>query len=249
MSLERAFFSGEKPCSNGCGYCFSRWSTPPRFDIMPCLSYDDWKVVYPVCDSEAMRQDAHFWRRVREFLKNHPKCVASISTKDEWSDDELDRVDAIRDEAGENSIKISISMSCKTLLGEIEPYASRYAERVGLLGRLAARRICHSLMLKPLLPFVSLDEYVEIVEDVRSVCSDFVTGNLYVDQSTGFFRKYIAGRYHVERRYCEWMKREVDFVPYQKEQELVRYIRSQRLNWHSSDIEFLMTQNKERWEA
>ena len=243
MKIERLFFAGKKGCNNGCKYCFSYWGGPPALATMPyALQSSGNIIVYPICDSELSQQDENFWLSLKRCLENNPKCMLSISTKEEWSDATLDRIDDIRRKAGGTRIKLSVSITCKSMIKELEPKASDYDSRIRLLQQLEERGIRHSVMLKPLLPFISFKEYCEIVNDASAVCKDFVTGDLYVDQTTVFFRKYILGKYKVERRYCEWMQRYVDYVAHPQEQEISQHIKLKNLNWYSSDADFLLKQ-------
>ena len=243
MKIDRAFFAGQKGCNNGCRYCFSYWNCPPSLVTMPCsLQSKGSVIIYPICDSELNQQDDNFGLRLENCLENNPKCVLSISTKEEWSDASLDRIDAIRRKMGGLRIKLSVSIACKSMIKELEPRASDYDSRIRLLQRLEERGICHSVMLKPLLPFISSNEYCEIVNDTSAFCKDFVIGDLYVDQTTPFFKKYISEKYKVERRYCEWMQRDVDYVAHPQEKDIVCYMRINNLSCYFSDADFLHKQ-------
>lgn len=242
---KRLFFSGQKSCNNGCKYCFLQWSYPISFTTMPyALQSSREEIVYPVCDSELNQQEDDIFARIESLLVNNHKCIVSISTKDEWSEEALDQLDTIRQRVGALRIKLSVSITCKSLVKEIEPGASDYDARIRLLSRLAKHGILHSVLLKPLLPFVSYDEYCEIVNDVSVACKDVVIGDLDVDQTTDFFNKYILGRYKVNKRFSAWLQRNVDYIIHPQKQEIVRYIRFSNLNCYLSDADFLVEKSR-----
>jgi DNA repair photolyase len=241
--FDRTFMSGEVRCGNGCGYCFSHWENPTGFSpFFSPLKSGEWEIVYPVCDSEANIQNLKFWENIEIFLRGNPKGILSLSTKNMWSDDMLDKIRRLGEELGHERIKLSVSFSCKAQISEIEPHALSYDLRIELLRKLAERGILHSVMMKPLLPFVTLKEYKEIVDDTCPFCTDYVSGDLYVDRSTLFYNRYIKDKFDIGIRYCCWMKKEVCYVKHPHEEDIVQYIRSRRLCWYASDAEFLEKQ-------
>ena len=241
--FDRTFMSGVIRCSNGCGYWFSNWENHTGFSLsFSPLNGVGWRVVYPVCDSEANIQGLEFWDDMERCLRENPKCILSLSTKNMWSDEMLDKLRRMGEKFGRERIKLSVSFSCKAQIGEIEPRALPYDLRIYLLRKVAERGILHSVMMKPLLPFVPLEEYMEIVDDTCPFCADYVSGDLYLDRSTLFYQRYIKDKFDTGIRYCNWMQREVYYVKHPQEMDIVHYIRSRRLYWYASDVEFLEKQ-------
>ncbi len=206
--INRQLFSGCKPCSSNCSYCFAKWA-----EYTPQRKLDVWEsrnlasVVYPCCDSEISKNNEvieELWR----MAKKTKNIYISIAVKGEIDSNVLDlykKLNQYLKEKGKGFIKFSISLTTKYRLSEIEPNTANYNERQDIFSHLKCAGFYTSVILKPILPFISINEYKEIIDDF-SECNYFLLGDLYVNENTDFFKKYIKGKYQLEQHAITWLE-------------------------------------------
>lgn len=205
--LTRILFSGKNQCPANCAYCFAKWK---NYTPQPIIDF--WtdneiaEVVYPCCDSDIEQNDTVLtilW----EKAKTLPKLYISISTKRSINDATLKlykELDRFLQNDKKGFIKISVSLTTKYKIEELEPGTARYDERKLFFEQLQNYGFHTAIVFKPILPFIDLNEYKEIVDDF-SGCKYFLLGNLYVDEETEFYIKYIQGKYSIENHSVSWL--------------------------------------------
>ncbi len=207
----RILYSASSPCRAGCKYCFAKWrdiypGQPTLGEINP--EKDEKKaIIYPCCDGEFFDQH-NLVKMVEEYAQSMEKVYVSISTKQHMTEKNLYELVQLNNDlitANKGFVKFSISISNKTMLDEIEPGTMPYSERLGLAKCISETGIPNSLTLKPILPFISEDEYFEIIDDFSLYFRHILVGGLYVNQNSDFFLKYIAGKWDATPRSVEWI--------------------------------------------
>ena len=241
--LGRAFCSGKNVCENGCKYCFASWRNAPKFsrtvNILSNMGQES--IIYPICDSELLQQGEECWDFLSHVMSMPTIKMLCISTKNEWSDAAISKLIRMSTLHNNCIIKLNISLTCRNNVLDIEPYAASYESRIDLFRRLSKKKIMVGVMLKPLLPFIQAEEYVQIIEEVIPYCNRFVIGDLYVDCATDFYNEYIRDTFLVEKRYCSWMNREVDFVVHPQRQYIKDFICKVGGLVYESDLEQCMS--------
>ena len=208
QASERVFLQGPRTCPFACKYCFAEFScfqeAKPRLDIREATQG---KILYPSCDTEvglsASRID-----EIAEFANTLNAIAVSISTKRKPSEGFLSALVKLDEKLYGLGVllKVSISVSTKYQISDIEKGASQYAERLEMASQLRKHGIATSVNLKPVLPFIQISEYLEIVDDFFERCSDFLLGGLYLDRKTQFGKEIIEEYPDLILNRCiEWM--------------------------------------------
>lgn len=233
------FCSGDYGCKNGCIYCFSSWQNEKLFSSFNSISLDNFSILYPVCDSEISYQNNLFWKQMLKKLEELTfPAVICLSSKCYWDDDKLE--DIVRyNSSHASTIKLAVSFSAMENLDIIEPNASSFSERVNLLKRIISLGIPTNILLKPILPFVTLDEYKSLVDVCSTMSKNFVIGGLYVDKNSDFFKEFICDKYRIVKRYSTWLKKELDYVEHPQYNELVSYINKIGCKTFESDYDYV----------
>lgn len=198
------------PCSGGCQYCFAKWDD--IYTKQPLLSTvrineNIFSVLYPCCDGEFFEQDNCF-SELKKILCNRSCVCVDISTKRHLKTDEISELielDRWLKEHKKGFVKFSISISTKSRITELEPNTMNYEERISLANSLKQTNILTTLTIKPVLPFISSDEYCEIVKDFSELISYITIGGLYLNLSSAFYKKYIENKYPCIKRRVSWL--------------------------------------------
>ena len=248
MNIERHFFTTKYNCPNRCQYCFKAFNTYP----FPAISYVEVEnlnncIIYPACDTEILCIDKQIPFFEEYISKSKHFNIFSFSTKNKIKESDLSLIAKINNRLKEKNIgeiKISISLSNKHKIHEIEQNSATYEERLSLAEKLRQNGIKTTVIIKPVLPFISIDEYKEIINDFVSVgVYHFVTGNLYFQKNTPFFEKYIKDKgYNVTAKKIHWIKNTPTWQHIDSNstiQELSEYINSLNGFHYNSDKELL----------
>ncbi len=206
--MKRKFFSSNKICPYGCLYCFSKWENYKNFNPFTVTKLDNnFDIVYPNCDGEFMLDD--YKDIINDIYHNTSKyIVTSFSTKGILKESDISYLSIINNELiskNKGFIKVSISITNVTRISEIEPHASSYEDRINSLELLFKYNMPRSVTIKPVLPFIGIEEYYKIINDSSRYCSLFLLGDLYVSESTQFFKNYIKGKYQLVNRRINWL--------------------------------------------
>lgn len=101
-------------------------------------------------------------------------------------------------------VKVAVSFAALSI-DELEQGTLSYRERLELLAELSRLGLPTSVTLKPVLPFVSNEEYNDILKDCAKLVKRITIGGLYVNRNTAFFKKYIDGKYQTKPRRVSWL--------------------------------------------
>lgn len=244
MKDNRSFFSGNQKCKNGCIYCFSNFTSNELHEELNDLtSQSTKKIIYPICDSEISFQREGYLDCLLDIVGKQNGCkIISISTKSYWSDGELAKLQSFnKRHNGEKIIKLSLSFSRKYELEKFEPHAIPYDDRISLLKRLKIFSIPTAVLIKPILPFVTIEEYESLINDCFQISRDFIIGPLYVDEESAFYKEFIYQKYPTTEKYCEWLKSKALCVKSSNYDIIKAYIINIGGNCYDSDAEFLET--------
>ena len=103
------------------------------------------------------------------------------------------------------NVKVSVSFTTKYRLDELEPSTLSYQDRLTALADFAQASLPTSVVMKPLLPFIDLNEYCEIVDDTIALTKLYMIGDLYVNENDAFYRDYIQNRYPTVPKRVGWL--------------------------------------------
>lgn len=209
--MNRLLLSGALGCPASCLYCFAKFEQPLDLTTIQNTDFQSTgigaEIIYPCCDSEFSRSAA-FIERLDIVAKSRSFTIFSLSTKRALSDDFLNNLSDLDHKMRRSNhgfIKLGVSFSTKSQCNEIEPRAASYRDRLKMLGQIKNSRIASSINIKPVLPFISQEEYIELVNDTLDLQIPYLVGGLYVSKKSSFFKQYIAGKYKTSERIVEWL--------------------------------------------
>lgn len=209
----RLLCKSSKGCPYGCTYCFAKFSpytsltSQDKFDRIP---EKGGVIVYPSCDSEILA-DKSLLPRVREEIERTTGTVwISVSTKSRLNARALKEIRAINQilcDQKRGFFKVSVSLSTKYSIPSVESGTSPYSTRIEVLQELKDHAIPSSVNIKPILPFVHISEYLEIVDDCLRVSDIFLLGGLYIDPYDEFGGRMLREYPHlVTHRKVDWLE-------------------------------------------
>ncbi|MCL2321558.1 MAG: hypothetical protein FWC47_05550 [Oscillospiraceae bacterium] len=194
-------------CPYKCQYCFAKWEQYQN-NISYIENIRNNIIIYPFCDSEVLFQNHMDNLSVIADKSIHEKkrIVISISTKSNLSKSILNDLESVHKKLKINGgfIKLGVSFSNKSI-PTIEKGTTQYYERIELLRKLSEYSIKVSVVLKPILPFITVGEYIEIVNETIRFTDKYLLGGLYVQEHTDFYKHYIEGKYITTQRKVEWL--------------------------------------------
>ncbi|MEO1128324.1 MAG: hypothetical protein AAFX05_01300 [Planctomycetota bacterium] len=234
-------------CPFGCTYCFAdfdQYSGVPTLtdlDTDPSL-LDDVDVLYPACDTDLFA--ARHWK---EHLASACQLgrVISVSTKAPLSERTIDFLEECHAALMEQGafLKVSVSMSTRDRIPELEPRTASYEARLHVMAQLTERSVPTSLVLKPLLADVPDAEYELILSEARSHADLVLFGDEYLDsQSPRHIESNKRVGITVDRvewlpRTPRWLQRSIDG----RIARLIRYATSLGWRAYESDLSLLQT--------
>lgn len=244
----RKLYSANTPCHAGCQYCFASWKD--IYDGQPLIQTasldNDSTVLYPCCDGELFEQ-TDIINTIKK-LSSHPrKIYVSVSTKRRITVEEIDYLVALDKWLKENNkgfVKFSVSVSTKSRGEEIEPCATSYEERLLIAEQLKNAGILTSLNIKPILPFISQQEYFEILRDFSRYINHVMLGGLYVNPSSSFYKTYIKDRFDCTKRKVCWLDKCPEWYYVEdklKTQKITEYATELGMQVYQSDEDFINT--------
>lgn len=202
--MKRCFNSRKTECKGGCKYCFGKWNNYIKF-------YDqeynqDNTIIYPNCDGDFC--DEYFTNEVEKLWRTTSKnIIVSVSSKFNIDDSHLAKLQKLNEMLRSTSrgfLKISMSFSCSDSIERIEPNTASYVERIETAKRIKAKGIPYLTVIKPILPFIPIEEYKRIIDDTIEINPLYVLGDLYVNENSSFYKDYIDGKYNISYRDVSW---------------------------------------------
>lgn len=189
------FFSSPVTCRGGCFYCFAKTddyvnTSHPLFQkkfLERFIKDEVINIVYPFCNTDinfiSIKELEEIFSTMLSVAHNRT-LIVSISTKYLLDSEKICLLSDFNRELLVKStgfLKVSVSLTNKYSIEEYEPMTSNFHDRVKCASNLKEHGIPTFLLLKPLLPMISVKEYIEILEDFLSVTDAYlVLGSLYV---------------------------------------------------------------------
>ncbi len=243
--MDRTLYSTKSKCSGGCKYCFARWGDPaPEFPLVDAefaIHRTQKHVIYPCCDGD-FNSNAALFKSLKK-LSERPNLIVSVSTKQLLSNETLSFLKGVHEKLKENAgfLKLGVSITTKSMLEEIEPGTASYQDRLEMLECIVSMKIPSAVTLKPILPFIPVEEYQSIIDDTAFV-GRYLTGSLYVHPDTDFFKQYIADKYTTEVKAVNWVSGECRWMSVLQDERIEkirRYIEAKGLAEFPSDVALL----------
>jgi len=245
-TTERIMMRNDIKCPYGCQYCFSKWDKFKNsiFSNSKVINYENNIIIYPFCDSEIVFQNySEILSNVIEYVnQSQRQIIISISTKSDLPHKILSDLELVNEILNKFNgfVKLSISITNKNFQ-HIEAGTSSYNERINLLKRVNDYNIMSAVTLKPILPFVPLKEYYEIIDETSDFTEKYLIGGLYVDINTDFYNNYIKNKYEVIHRKVNWLNNEIwHYVNSNQTQKLIKeYIEQRGKDYFVSDTSLI----------
>ncbi|SEA10095.1 hypothetical protein SAMN04488051_101659 [Alkalimonas amylolytica] len=173
------------------------------------------------------------------------QVVVSYSTKKRLSNKDLNMITEINEILNESSgfIKVGISITNINSIALYEKGCAGFEDRIENLLRLAESSIPTGVNIKPILPFISLDEYLRIVEHTIKYCDRFMLGDLYIDESTSF-GKSVLSEYpgFITTKSIDWLNKDLKVKVYsegEKKHKIQKSILSKGGKFFESDLSLI----------
>ena len=182
---------------------------------------------------------------LKDILKLKNRFIyVGISTKQMINTNQLNYLKLLDNELKREDrgfVKLSVSFSNKYSIDKLEKGTAPYRQRVKLLEQVQNMGIYTSAIIKPILPFITLTEYKEIIDDLAFI-EKFVLGDLYVDINSRFYKEYIDGKYDMSIRKVAWLNEPecwnvIEDV--EKKHQLYKYIEKKCCEYFESDIDLI----------
>lgn len=189
---KRVLYSSLCKCKFGCHYCFAKidsYLSKKRLPAFSSKTIKNDRIIYPSCDSEFF-SDTLAMSNLEDIVQSTQQPIqVSISIKSPIDIKQVKYLKSLNDCLASNKfgfIKCSVSITTKYNIKKYEPNTSEYSERIHALKLFADMEIPTSVNLKPILPFISVDEYHEIIQDTLDYTKSYLIGGLYIDINSEF---------------------------------------------------------------
>ncbi len=243
--MKRVFIHSNKKCEKNCMYCFSKWDNYKYPKINEEFFDDDVLAFYPTCDSD-FEIDWTFCEKILKKYNDSKKIIFSFSCKGKIADSSINDILKLNSKIRNGFVKLGVGFTTKSCINEIEPGTADYKYRIDLLKNLKDTGVKTAVVLKPILPFISMNEYCEIINDTSFV-KLFLTGGLYINPEDEFYKKFIDNKYTCVDRVVNWCNDSVwKYVEDTKVKEITDYIKQNGCYSFDSDeylLEYLLKQN------
>lgn len=246
--LKRKFIRSKKKCPFKCSYCFAELgcytSVSQSLSTIEFAEVKGKTIIYPSCDSELFLTDSYI-ESLKRLISKCDTPIISFSTKQKLCDNDLDKLFQLETELKnlDGFLKISVSISNKYMLSSIEKGTSSYEERLETVNKLQVKGIYTSVNIKPILPFISDEEYFEIVDDFGKYAEFFMLGDLYIDKTTPFGVEIIDNYSDfITTKEVSWLPNSPKWLVCQssnKVEKIKERIKSNSAYWFSSDSSFI----------
>lgn len=207
--MKRKMFSIEEKCNANCMYCFSKWPNYNEQEHFTIEKMEQAELIYPSCDSEFFKCKNNILK-LENFLTKETESIKilNISTKFKISENIIKEIKKINEMLiinKEGYIKIGISISNLSQIDNIENGTSNIYDRINNLKLLKQYNIPRIVIIKPILPFIGVEEYKKIIDLTKEYVDVYLIGDLYVNLETKFYKDYIKDKYKVDERIVNWL--------------------------------------------
>ena len=154
----------------------------------------------------------------------------------------LVKIDELLKSHNKGFLKLSVSFSCLSKINDIEQGTLNYTERLSLIKSIIDHGLTYATILKPLLPFIPIDEYEKIIDDTISFSDDYIIGGLYINHSTNFFEEYNLKKYPIHEKSVNWAHDNPTWQYIEDinmKNQICDYIHNSDGFFHDSDSEFI----------
>lgn len=237
----RKLCPAQLPCSAGCKYCFSTWSNYQKSAFNEDIELGSKSIlIYPCCDGDYFMQSG-MNETIKRYSEKFKYIYVSISSKIEPSKESLKSLFSLNEwllSTGRGMVKYASSISTVSMINEIEPNTMSYEKRYEIASKFKENGITVSLTLKPVMPFISGEEYCSIVEKYSELTKYVVIGGLYVNKDTDFYRSYIMSQYDTIKRRVSWLPNKPlwDYLePREQMEQIKEYCFSRSISLFESD--------------
>lgn len=224
----RTLFSSPQECPLNCLYCFARMDEYKKLDMFNVDNLNNGaEIIYPSCDSELVFDDA-FFKMIDDITTMSQYKIFSFSTKRTLSLSVIKRLQELNRRmilGKKGFIKVNVSITNKMRIGELEPSSASYEDRLETLHRLNQFNVPNSVIIKPILPFIKDEEYINIINDTSSLTEYYTLGGLYFSQESNFYKSYLT-EYEYEDRAVSWLgyKPYWKYISYDNRSEVLKAI-------------------------
>lgn len=204
--------AGRKGCTFGCLYCFTRepgYQRCPRLDILRTRdlvsSSISSEVVQPACDTEFLLLAD--WRNYLDELISVGKII-SFATKADIDGDDLQSLSEVNKILMASGKVLHIGVTIVRLRDwkDIEPHAPSPLARIASLRRLWEAGIPTTVLMRPMMPTVTVDEIDELVDRTYRFCYGYLSGPLYLTPAMEEYMRRKNQPFTVTERIATWQE-------------------------------------------
>ena len=206
--MKRSVQGLKKKCAFDCIYCFTHedYETKGQSKLNK-EELQNVELIQPFCDYDVFACENNDWEREISEYSQYGKII-SYATKSYISEEKAKVLSEINNKLMKVGAFMHVGVSITTInfLEEIEQMASSYEKRVESIKNLNNFSIPCSVIIKPLLPVLTLEELKRIIDDTSDYCDNFVYGPLYLNTK---IKKYLENKGILvvcKRHKASWMK-------------------------------------------
>ncbi len=181
--MKRTVQGLKKRCAFGCIYCFTHEDYETNGQSV--IDEDELKqteMIQPFCDYDVFACEHCEWEKEISEYARYGKIV-SFATKAFISEEKAKTLSEINKSLMNKGafLHVGISITTVRLIEEIEPRTASYEKRVESIKNLNKYSIPCSVIIRPLLPVLTVEEIEKIVDDTRLFCNNYIFGPLYLN--------------------------------------------------------------------
>jgi len=212
---------GNRPCPMGCIYCFvenENYKGISKIDSKDRIEIDtEAKIIQPSCDVEFFLIEN--WEKKLKDLGTHQKSI-SFATKAKLSNRSIKQIALLNDKLQSYGELINIAVSLTSFRvdwKEIEHFTPSPDERLKTLKQLYKAGIKTTVAIRPLLPFLTTEDLIDLVEKTYKFTFGYLLGPLYL---TPRMKNYLIKK----GEYYQVLSKKVSWLPIKTELEYIQSI-------------------------
>lgn len=240
--MERLLTTTGRLCPFGCCYCFAASpSYQPFLNLVEVTKFQEiiagYEYIQLACDTELFLNPPEALRLLREVVEANQNV--SFITKMALSDRLIEKIALVSQEAKLKGLIVSGSISLTSLdsVAQYEPYSATPEQRINTLKNLYHSGIHTRVALRPLIPSVSLDELLELVDLTLPYTYGYYSGPLWLERLN---QEMVSPGTVISKRPVPWMAgnpRWYCLEHPQKQQALAEYIQQRGSKLYQSSVE------------